>query len=495
MNAAAACRDFASMHTSFKCYSIPYTRWTSVADALSFFRSIILDPEYRDPIILRHPGPHPLMALPTPSRTLPKSISHQTRPSLPTDTPTTLTDVFEAPAQPILEEPSGFIHPEHVIPPPNYAGIEKLVIVCCHAIFHPDASSPSLPLHSPYDESNWHLAQFQKSNSQTGKPGEHEMFMAHVLAGIDALDRASSTDDTLLVLSGGATKTSLTPLSEAQSYYNAALAHELAEGSQGGRTAHRLYTKHRILLEEHATDSFQNLLFAILLFRRTTGIYPKQIRIITHAFKARRFLDLHGPAIEWPSDRLQVQGINPVMSKMEFEETLEGEEKHGFAPWLQDPFGNGEVLSRKREQRGWDSMIAAQMAEGLEVSVKQLLDGRVTDRLPWTQTTPTKKLAEDLEMGVKQLLDHKMADTRPRSQPTPATSLAEERSQGNLLYEHFPGLRGLEKALGGVESKASEASKDLDDILAEVSTPAERLEVGSATEETRYRHHSEDEGE
>jgi hypothetical protein len=204
-----------------------------------------------------------------------------------------------------------------VIPRRNYSGFEDLIIVCCHAIYLPDAEEHDFPLRSPQNESNWLLAPFQKSNTDTGKPGEHSTFVAHAQAGVDALIISPDNVDletNLLIFSGGATKRPKIDMSEARSYYHAALAQELAEGHYGGGKTHRLFSKGRILLEESATDSFQNLLFSILLFRRTTGSYPRQIRIITHAFKTKRFLELHAPAIRWPQNRIQVQGIDPVMS-------------------------------------------------------------------------------------------------------------------------------------------------------------------------------------
>ncbi|PVH91556.1 hypothetical protein DM02DRAFT_482540, partial [Periconia macrospinosa] len=267
----------------------------------------------------------------------------------------------------------------------NFDGVDYLVIVCCHGIFHPDASAPDFPAHTPHDERNWHLAPFQKSNPETGKPGEHETFLAHVLAGCDALRNGplARGDRAVLMLSGGATKQTLTSLSEARSYYHAALAHELMRGSRGEGGVQSLFKRDRLLLEEHATDSLQNLLFSILLFRRKTGRYPKQIRIITHAFKARRFLELHAPAIKWPSHRVQVQGIDPIMSKTDLEETIKGEQEHGFAPWLEDPLGTGEKLGRKRKQRGWDETTASRLVEGLEEPVKALMNGTVSEDLPW----------------------------------------------------------------------------------------------------------------
>ncbi|KAF1931371.1 uncharacterized protein M421DRAFT_56873 [Didymella exigua CBS 183.55] len=295
-----------------------------------------------------------------------------------------------------LENPD-FEHPDQSESSgPKYnENIEDLVIVCCHAIFHPDVTAPDFPTHSPHDEGNWHLAKFQKSDPANGKPGEHETFLAHIQASLNVMttgpnatwkeDVSWNQDSTIVVFSGGATKQAFTPLSEARSYYHAALAQELSQGHIGGGRAHQLYIKGRILLEEHATDSLQNLLFSILLFRQTIGRYPKNIRIITHAFKSKRFLELHAPAIHWPKDRVQVQGLDPVMSSTDIESTLKGEEKYGYTPWQHDPLGTGEILSEKRKQRGWKDEQATKLSDGLEASVKHLLDGEASDELPWAK--------------------------------------------------------------------------------------------------------------
>lgn len=283
-----------------------------------------------------------------------------------------------------------FAHPDHVIPRRNYSGFEHLIIVCCHAVYLPDAEDHDFPVHSPHDERNWLLAPFQKSDPKTGKPGEQSTFIAHAQAGLSALTVSPDNADlekNLLIFSGGATKRPTSTMSEARSYYHAALAEELVEGHYGGGRTHALYIRGRILLEEYATDSLQNLLFSILLFRRTTGRYPKHIRLVTHAFKTKRFLELHAPAIRWPEDRIQVQGIDPVMSSSELDATLDGEEEFGYAPWDDDPMGTGERLSSKRKQRGWEESKIEEICEGLEDSVKELLRGNVPSRLPWEEET------------------------------------------------------------------------------------------------------------
>ncbi|KAJ4983821.1 DUF218 domain-containing protein [Stagonosporopsis vannaccii] len=327
---------------------------------------------------------------------LPKSKAHTQNGAGDAAKPSQQAAATHHTATPVRDNPD-FQHPDQLESSgPKYnKNIDELVIVCCHAIFHPDVEAPDFPTNSPHDEGNWHLAPFQKSDAATGKPGEHETFLAHIQAGLDILTTGTNAtwtedvpwnqDSTILVFSGGATKRDLTPLSEARSYYHAALAGELAQGHLGGGRAHQLYRKGRILLEEQATDSLQNLLFSILLFRQTIGRYPKNIRVITHAFKSRRFLELHAPAIHWPKDRIQVQGIDPVMSSVEMESTAKGEETFGYAPWKEDPLGIGESLSRKRKQRGWNDKQVSWLTEGLEESVKDLLDGRASKKLPWAQ--------------------------------------------------------------------------------------------------------------
>jgi hypothetical protein len=134
------------------------------------------------------------------------------------------------------------VHPVHAIRPPSYPNAENLIIVCCHAIFLPNAEAPDFPLRSPHYEPNWLLAPFQKSDEATGKISEHETFLAHAKAGIDALTVGTDAEhppSSILVLSGGATKRSESLKTEARSYYHAALAEELAEGHMGGGRTHR----------------------------------------------------------------------------------------------------------------------------------------------------------------------------------------------------------------------------------------------------------------
>ncbi|KAF8513466.1 hypothetical protein JB92DRAFT_2721381, partial [Gautieria morchelliformis] len=62
--------------------------------------------------------------------------------------------------------------------------------------------------------------------------------------------------------------------------------------------------------EEHALDSYQNLLFSIARFHEVTGSYPENITIIGFEMKRRCFEQLHICALRWPKDRFTYVGID-----------------------------------------------------------------------------------------------------------------------------------------------------------------------------------------
>lgn len=159
-----------------------------------------------------------------------------------------------------------------------------LVVVACHAIFLGNPETLACDVYSPLQ---WNLQPFQQPCGN--KPGEHETFLRHIQAGLDILSYGAIKDSSILIFSGGVTASRI-KLSEARSYYNAAVA--LTKASARTESCTEMFGS-RILLEENATDSFQNLLFSILLFRRTTGNYPETITVITHAFKTERFMVSH----------------------------------------------------------------------------------------------------------------------------------------------------------------------------------------------------------
>ncbi|KAF2757651.1 hypothetical protein EJ05DRAFT_538808 [Pseudovirgaria hyperparasitica] len=270
---------------------------------------------------------------------------------------------------------------------PDLSTYTNLVIVCCHAIYLGSRSTPDA---DPYDEIAWLLQHFQKSTAT--KQSEHETFIHHVTTGLNMTRTGAWRNKSILVISGGRTKRNITELSESESYY-----HALLHTSDEVRShAQQAFTAGTLLLEEHATDSYQNLLFSIIAFRKRTGRYPGSIRVVTHAFKARRFLELHANAIRWPKKSITVSGIDPPMDWDEYTVTTSGEASKGYMPWTDDPHGVRNVLSEKRRARGWDPTVKVLLAQGLESSVQDLVhwNGGLEGNLPFPQE---KKLVWELD--------------------------------------------------------------------------------------------------
>ena len=249
------------------------------------------------------------------------------------------------------------------------ANYKRLIVLCCHAVFTGDEDD--------IGEEHWLLQPFQRSNPTIGKPSEHKTFMTHIAAAGLA---CKSDPGSLLVISGG--RTTDFDRSEAEGYEASSftLLHKFALGKP-------------IPLEENATDSYQNLLFSILEFRRTTGSYPESITVITHAFKERRFLELHARAIKWPLARIRVQGINPPFTLEELQQAEEGEREHAYDAFASDPYGVRPPLADKRRARNWKSSVVGGLCADLEPVIRELLlwtggkTGReiFPGRLPWEE--------------------------------------------------------------------------------------------------------------
>lgn len=165
-------------------------------------------------------------------------------------------------------------------PTPTLSHCKNLILVCCHAIYLGE------PSNDPNLEFNWHLQPFQSSSPAHGTPGEHLTFLTHLTTALSHFTRGDWARDSIVVLSGGATAPRITALSEARSYLNAAL--DLGAPYEG--VARAMRAEGRLVLEECATDSLQNLLFGLVAFWRATGRWPERVRVVTHAFKSGRFL-------------------------------------------------------------------------------------------------------------------------------------------------------------------------------------------------------------
>lgn len=255
--------------------------------------------------------------------------------------------------------------------------ITELVVVCCHGIFMGEP-------HQMVDENQWVLQPFQRSDPLVNKPSEHETFIQHILT---AATITHNDPRTLLVFSGG--KTTNAPRAEAESY-GIILKHIV------DNNAVLFPAGVRYALETYATDSYQNLVFSIIRFRQLTGAYPRSITVVTHAFKERRFLELHAPAIKWPNHRIRVQGLNPPFVLDELNFVQRGEFERAYRCFAEDPYGVRMPLLQKRLARNWNTDKAhVFLGWKLEPEVMGLLEWQggmsgwetYPRRLPWEDET------------------------------------------------------------------------------------------------------------
>jgi len=112
-----------------------------------------------------------------------------------------------------------------------------------------------------------------------GFQGEDDFYVRHVKAGVSLLKDGPYD---FCVLIGGATRPELAAetkgVSEAKGMKMCAVDNRFFEADDG-----------RILLEEFARDSMENLLFSILEFHRKTGNWPGRIGVVSWNSKALRY--------------------------------------------------------------------------------------------------------------------------------------------------------------------------------------------------------------
>ncbi|RPA96582.1 hypothetical protein L873DRAFT_1743633 [Choiromyces venosus 120613-1] len=209
--------------------------------------------------------------------------------------------------------------------------------------------------------------------------GEVDTYVRHIKAGIEA---ASQDPESLLVFSGGETKSAAGPLSEAESYYRLAHTLNLLPTTLLSRTT----------TEIHARDSYQNLIFSIARFHELTNTYPTAITLISHAFKEPRFLRNHLRAISYPEANFNFLGIDSEEGVGEM--VLKGEARTRQV-WDEDLYGcKGEgELRRKRQGRNpgrrWDGGYGVSCPElrGLLGFCPDDGVGVFNGDLPWGKTT------------------------------------------------------------------------------------------------------------
>ncbi|XP_052191330.1 uncharacterized protein C57A10.07-like [Diospyros lotus] len=203
-----------------------------------------------------------------------------------------------------------------------FAKLRNLVMVAGHSIY------TSTSCEKVDKEESWFLQSYQKH------PGQAASFVTHIEEGVEI---AAKDNEALLLFSGGETRKDAGPRSEAQSYWAVADS----EGWFGKEESVRW----RALTEEHARDSFENLLFSVCRFRELTGAYPHNITLISYDFKEERFAHLHRSAIRFPQARFLYRGT--PASPTSREAAMKGE-AFVRAQFQLDPYGCSGSLRRKK---------------------------------------------------------------------------------------------------------------------------------------------------
>lgn len=202
-----------------------------------------------------------------------------------------------------------------------FANLSNLVMVAGHSVYTSSCGKVDR-------EDSWFLESYQKH------PGQAATFVAHIQEGVEIV---SKDDGALLLFSGGETRKNAGPRSEAQSYW--------AVAESKGWFSNEESVRWRALTEEHARDSFENLLFSVCRFRELTGKYPQNITVVSYDFKEERFANLHRSAISFPESRFFYSGT-PASSTSK-EAALKGESLVR-SQFQEDPYGCKGSLWRKK---------------------------------------------------------------------------------------------------------------------------------------------------
>ncbi|KAM7257511.1 hypothetical protein ACFE04_013252 [Oxalis oulophora] len=206
-----------------------------------------------------------------------------------------------------------------------FAKLKNLVMVAGHSIYTSSSCG------KVDDEDSWVLEPYQKI------VGQAATFLSHVEKGVEITEL---DDEALFLFSGGETRKDAGPRSEAQSYWGVA--------ESKGWFGRGESVRWRAMTEEHARDSFENLLFSVCRFRELTGMYPQNITVVGYDFKEVRFAHLHRSAINFPESRFFYSGTPPT--QIGKEEALKGEAL-ARSQFLEDPYGCRKSLWRKKIKR------------------------------------------------------------------------------------------------------------------------------------------------
>lgn len=208
--------------------------------------------------------------------------------------------------------------------------LHDLVIVAGHAAFKFTVTAAP---DTPESDEWWVLQQFQL--------GEPPFYLEHIRRGVVLV---ANNPEALLMFSGGRTRPEAGDWSEAKRYREIAVSR--LWWIPDNLSAKRADVAKRTTTEEFARDSFENVLFGLCRFQQIVGSYPRNVTVVSWAFKAARF-DLHRAVLRFPSVRFRFDGFN---DPVDLDGALQGE-RRALRLFLKYPFGSGDDLADKRAKR------------------------------------------------------------------------------------------------------------------------------------------------
>lgn len=196
------------------------------------------------------------------------------------------------------------------------------------------------------DDGAWYLLKYQLNQ---GFPG---IIASHIKRGVQI---AAADSTAMLLFSGGQTRLDVGPTSEAASYYYLAQHKQWLKPAPSAATpATALGSEstlvQRTYLEEHARDSYENLLFSLCRFREVAGHYPTRVTVVGFDFKQERFSSLHRRAIGFPAANFSYVGLRPQHSKFDHAKAARGE-KEVLKSFHLDLYACTAALSEKKDVR------------------------------------------------------------------------------------------------------------------------------------------------
>ncbi|KAI8641426.1 hypothetical protein BD408DRAFT_389007 [Parasitella parasitica] len=217
------------------------------------------------------------------------------------------------------------------LPPFPLTESHHAIIVAGHAIY----TGPD-DMEQTTNDKHWILEPYQQG-------GQVNTFIQHIQKGIDILKQDEKAS---LIFSGGETRPDAGPRSEASSYWS--IAHLLLQHDTSISAELKSSLIQRMITEEYAKDSHENLLFSICRFSEMTGNYPNQITIVGFEFKRKRFEDIHRHSIGYPVDQFHYIGIDPADQDPS---RAEGEMNNSVRPFERDLYGCHGTLKQKKMHR------------------------------------------------------------------------------------------------------------------------------------------------